>query len=84
MRLIREYNNTYEQMSLDPNNRLIRLELAAKNTEILLAKTRLISFENLSLLTLSTTADTFLEVLLGNVKGHVISFQQWVKKRKTL
>jgi hypothetical protein len=79
-RLIREYNNTYEQMSLDPNNRLIRLELAAKNTEILLAKSLLISFENISNLALSTTADIFLEVLLGNVKGHVISFQQWVKK----
>jgi exonuclease III len=82
MRLIREYNNIDERLALDPNNRLTRLELAAKNTEILLAKTRLISFENLSLLTLSTTADTFLEVLLGNVKGHVISFQQWVKKKE--
>jgi hypothetical protein len=31
-------------------------------------------------LQLTTDGDVFLEVLLSNVKGNVISFQQWVKK----
>ncbi len=45
MRLIREYNQLYELSINDPLNRLVELELAAKNTEIVLLKNTLLDFE---------------------------------------
>jgi len=78
--LIRDYNLVYEQSLNDPQNRLISLELAAKNTEITILKNSLLSFEIIEQLKIIPSADIFLETLLSNVKGNVISFQQWIKK----
>ena len=82
LRLIREYNNLYELSINDPTNRLIELELAAKNTEISLLKNTLLDFEVIENLKLVPDPDIFLEVLLSTVKGNVISFQQWIKKNR--
>jgi hypothetical protein len=65
---------------MDPQNNHISLQLAGKNTEITLQKKDLTNFQNLLNLKLSTSDDIFLEILMGNVKGSVIGFQQWVKR----
>ncbi len=78
--LIREYNTIYEQSINDPQNRIISLELAAKDTEISILKNSLLSFELIEQLKIIPPADIFLETLMSTVKGNVISFQQWVKK----
>jgi len=78
--LITQFNSLNEQLSLDPSNNLIALEVAAKNTEISIARENLLNWDTVTQLKLSTGSDTFLEVLMGNVKGNVISFQQWVRK----
>jgi len=77
---IREYNTAYEQLALDPTNNLLSLECAAKNTEITLLKDNLLPPETVTQLKLDADADFFLESLMSNVKGNVVSFQQWVKK----
>ncbi len=84
LRLIREYNNLYELSINDPTNRLIELELAAKNTEISLLKNTFLDFEVIENLKLVPDPDIFLEVLLSTVKGNVISFQQWIKKTESI
>ncbi len=80
LRLTREYNDIFEQLTLDPQNNHLSLQLAGKNTEITLQKNALTSFENLLNIKLSTSDDIFLEVLMGNVKGAIIGYQQWVKR----
>ncbi len=80
LRLTREYNDIFEQLTLDPQNNHLSLQLAGKNTEITLQKNTLTSFENLLNIKLSTSDDTFLEILMGNVKGAIIGYQQWVKR----
>ena len=80
--LIKQYNLISEQLSVDPTNNLLILELAAKNTEIQIAKDNLLNWDMVTQLKLNTSDDTFLEILMGNVKGNVISFQQWVRKNE--
>ena len=40
--------------------------------------------EELSLLHLTCSNDTFLEILMGSIKGAIISFQSWIWKLSTL
>jgi hypothetical protein len=80
LQLIREYNNISEQCELDPGNNLLKLELAAKSLELQISKNSLVEISVFENLHLTTSGDVFLEVLLSNVKGNAISFQQWVKK----
>jgi hypothetical protein len=68
---------------MDPQNNHISLQLAGKNTEIVIQKDALTDFQNLLNLKLSTSDDIFLEILMGNVKGSVIGFQQWVKRTES-
>ena len=75
IRLTRDYNDLFEQLSLDPQNNRLSLQLAGKNTEIALQKNSLTHFDNLLNIKLSTSDDTFLEILMGNVKGAVIGYQ---------
>jgi hypothetical protein len=80
MQLIKQFNDLTEVLSLDPGNIRISLERAGTETEIRELKEYLGKPETLFKLKLTTNPDTFLEVLMGNVKGNVISFQHWVKK----
>ncbi len=82
-RLITEYNTIHEQKLLDVNNARIDLELAAKNTEVRIHSDSMWDIDVLSRLALTTTDEFFLESLLSNVKGHIISYQTWFKKVET-
>jgi hypothetical protein len=82
-RLITEYNSLHEQKILDGKNARIDLELAAKNTEVRIHRDSMWDIEVLTRLALTTTDEFFLESLLSNVKGHIISYQTWFKKVET-
>jgi hypothetical protein len=62
-----------------PDN-LLDLQLAAKQAEISELRELLWDCDTYSSLSLTCDDDVFLEVLLSNIKGHVISFQTWTKR----
>jgi hypothetical protein len=80
IKLLKEYNNLCERPVQDKNNRLIDLLIAEKNTEILAQKDRMWDVDRYNALNLSCEDDVFLEALVSNIKGQVVSFQSWVKK----
>jgi hypothetical protein len=85
MQLIREYNDLTEQMAnSNGNTQLISLLIAEKNTEIALQRELLWDITRYQNLNLTCNADFFLESLVSNIKGAVISFQTWVKKTENL
>ncbi len=59
---------------------LLKLQLAAKNTEISELREQLWNPADYAKLQLNCDHDVFLEVLLSNIKGAVISFQTWSRK----
>jgi hypothetical protein len=59
------------------------MELAAKNTEIRIHKDSMWDIDVLTTLALVPTDEYFLESLLSNVKGQIISYQTWFKKVET-
>ncbi len=78
--LLREYNDLIERSFLEGQSQLLGLQIAEKETEINLQKELIwdpLTFQNLIL---TCNADYFLEALLSNIKGAVISFQTWVKR----
>jgi hypothetical protein len=54
--------------------------MCGKNTEITILKDTFLDVDTIVQLKLSAESDFFLESLMSNVKGNVISFQQWLKK----
>jgi len=84
MQLIKRYNDLNERLILDPLNNLLTLELAGTNGEIRELKETFWKPDVVLRLKLTANPDTFLEVLMSNIKGNVISFQHWVKKTNNL
>jgi hypothetical protein len=77
---IKEYNDLKMQIETQGQDNLLVLQLAAKNTEITELRELLWDAETFSTLSLTCDDDVFLEVLLSNIKGHVISFQTWTNR----
>jgi hypothetical protein len=84
MRLIHEYNDISDQIAQARDNALLKLQLAEKNTEILLMREQVWEIDRFSSLQLNCSDDLFLEALLSNIKGSVISFQTWVRRHENL
>jgi hypothetical protein len=77
---INSYNNKKQQIETEGENNLFVLKLAALNTEIKDLRERLWDPATYGRLSLTCDDDVFLEVLMGNIKGSVVSFQSWVRK----
>jgi hypothetical protein len=78
--LLREYNSLIERSFLEGQSQLLVLLIAEKETEINLQKELIWDPQVFQNLKLTCNADYFLEALLSNIKGAVISFQTWVKR----
>jgi hypothetical protein len=81
LRAINEYNDLCMELEISGNNNVLELQIAGLNNVIRELCEQLCDDAVLSLLELTCENDTFLEVLLSNVKGSVISFQTWVEKK---
>jgi hypothetical protein len=80
---IANYNNKRLVIEREGTNNLLELELSALDAEIRELKGRLWDSETYGRLELTCDDDVFLEVLMSNIKGNVISFQSWVKNWTT-
>jgi hypothetical protein len=80
IKLLKDLNDLEEKRALDGNNGLLDLLIAEKLTEITLQRESIWPIERYSAISLNCESDYFLEALLSNIKGCVISFQSWVKK----
>ncbi len=83
IRLIKEFNELTERKMSDRSNQHLDFLLAAKSTEISAQRDLVWSIDQFCSLKLTCDHDFFFEALASNIKGSVISFQSWVKKRKT-
>jgi exonuclease III len=81
LRTINEYNDLCMELEVSGYNHVTELRIAGLNTVIKELREQLWDDATFSQLELSCEHDSFLEVLLSNVKGSVISFQTWVKKK---
>ncbi len=77
---INNHNNKKQKIETEGTNNLLELELATLNMEIRDLREHLWDPETYGKLSLTCDDDVFLEVLMGNIKGSVVSFQSWVKK----
>ncbi len=77
---IKRYNDIQMDIAINGNDPLKTLELEAANASIRDYKDRMWNPATFNKLILNCRADTFLEVLLSNIKGSVISFQTWTKR----
>jgi hypothetical protein len=84
MQLIREYNDLSEQLARGNDNQLMRLLIAEKETEITIQRELIWDIDRFTNLSLTCNADFFLESLISNIKGAVISFQAWVRKTENI
>ncbi len=84
MLLLREYNDLIERHAREESNPLLPLLIAEKNTEITLQRELLWDVQRYQNLKLTCNAAFFLEALVSNIKGAVISFQCWTKKTENL
>jgi len=82
--LIREINDLEYQLYLNGPDNLIDIQIAANIAEIRLLKSDFPPPEDLNLIALTCESDFFLEVLMGNIKDSIISFQSWQKKLQNL
>jgi hypothetical protein len=80
IKLCKEYNALVERSTNDKNSNLLSLLIAEKDTEINLQREKIWDVERFSRLKLNCSDDFFFEALASNIKGHVISYQTWVKK----
>ncbi len=76
----RNFNDIKSRILLEGETELLKLQLAAKNTEIAELREQLWNSADFAKLQLNCDYDVFLEVLLSNIKGAVISFQTWSRK----
>ena len=84
MSKIQEINDLEYDIILNGSSNLKTLTLAAKIQEMREIKDSMPTPAELNALHLTCRDDTFLEVLTGNIKGAILSFQSWVKKVSTL
>jgi hypothetical protein len=77
---IKRYNDIQMDIAINGHDPLKTLELEAANASIRDYKDRMWNPATFNKLILNCRADTFLEVLLSNIKGSVISFQTWTKR----
>ena len=82
--LLREINDLEHDIALNGNNLQFELQLDNKLRELEILKNAMPDPEQLDSLSLSCPDDNFLEVLMGNIRNAVISFQSWVKKVQNL
>ncbi len=78
MRSINESNNLCMALETQGPSRILELQIAGKQTEIRDLREQLWDDDILTKLEPTCDPDVFLEVLLSNVQGAVISFQVWV------
>jgi hypothetical protein len=84
IRAIAQANDISLEIETNGNSALLDLQLAGKLTTIRELRESVWDDNAFSNLELTCEGDVFLEVLLSNVKGAVISFQSWVKKKDNL
>jgi hypothetical protein len=77
---INQYNEVKMQIKTCRVNTLFYLRLAALRAEIEVLRKQPWDPTTYDNLLFNCKDDTFLEVLLSNIKGSVISFQTWKKK----
>jgi hypothetical protein len=80
IKLCKDYNALVERRTTDKNSNLLSLLIAEKDTEVNLQRDKIWDVERFSRLKLNCSDDFFFEALASNIKGHVISYQTWVKK----
>ncbi len=80
LRQLKELNDLIERARNEPDNNLLQLLIAEKETEIEITRAQIWSVEQYSDIELSCDDDFFFEALASNIKGSVVSFQAWVKK----
>ena len=78
--LLKEINDCELDAALNGKTHLTELTLAGLLTRLEEGRNRYILQENLNELTLSCEDDVFFEVLIGNLKNSLISFQSIIKK----
>jgi hypothetical protein len=81
---IKRFNDIQMDITINGQDRLKILELEATKASIRDFRERLWNPSTYDKLTLNYRGDTFLEVLLSNIKGSVISFQTWTKRLDTV
>jgi hypothetical protein len=79
---IRQANETEFEIAFGGRTQQLELRLAGLNTEINLLVAELLEPEHLNLINLTATPDSFLEILMGNIRNALTSFQTWIKKVK--
>jgi hypothetical protein len=83
LRSIRSYNDLKSEIVLNSENNLLNLQLAGLNATISELRDQLWDPSDYANLQLTCSDDVFLEVLLSNIKGSVVSFQTWNKRLET-
>ena len=78
--LLRQINEIELSISVDGETQLQIMEKGRLMRELDLAKGMLPTPEQLSTLILNCEDDTFFEILLGSIRGSLISFQSWLWK----
>ena len=84
MLLLREINDLEYDIILNGETDAKTISKENKVTELAIKKQSLPSPEQLNIISLNCPDDIFLEVLMGNIRNSLISFQSWVKKLNTL
>jgi hypothetical protein len=82
VQLIRNANDIEFDLSFNEHCPLREIELAGLNTEISIEVENLPDPDLLNDITLKCAPDTFLEVLMGNIRNTIVSFQAWINKAK--
>ena len=80
MLLLREINDLEYDIILNGDTDAKTISKENKVAELANKKNSLPSPEQLNIISLDCPDDTFLEVLMGNIRNSLISFQSWVKK----
>ena len=82
--LLREINDLEYDIELNGSTPEKILEKDNKSRNLELSRNNMPTPEQLDQLNRSCPDDTFLEVLMGNIRNAIISFQSWTKKVSTL
>ena len=82
--LLREINDLEYDIILNGETDAKNISKENKVTELAIKKHSLPNPEQLNIISLNCPDDIFLEVLMGNIRNSLISFQSWVKKLTTL
>ena len=80
--LLREINDLEYDIEGENPEKILERDNKTRNLE--LSRNNMPTPEQLDLINRSCPDDTFLEVLMGNIRNSIISFQSWTKKVSTL